>query len=66
MNDTIEATKERYKNEIVSYTDVLRSKAGSKTLAIFDSSISRKMNNYLMGYEVLRDMFKCINSSKSI
>jgi len=35
---------------------VARAAKGSKTLAIFDNSIKRENNKFLLGYEVLRDM----------
>lgn len=54
--DTIEYMSKKYEGKIVFYNDVARAKKGSKTLAIFDDSSSRKNNKYLMGLEVLRDM----------
>lgn len=54
--DTIEYLDNKYKGKIVFYNDVARASKGSKTLAIFDPNIKRENNNYLMGFEVLRDM----------
>lgn len=54
--DTIEFLSNKYKGKIVYYKDVARASKGSKTLAIFDNSIQRKNNHYLLGLEVLRDM----------
>ena len=55
-DETVEFISERYNKNIVVYSDVARAPKGSKTLAIFDDSIKRENNNYLLGYEVLRDM----------
>lgn len=55
-DENIEYLENKYKDKVVYYKDVARSKKGSKTLALFDSSINRKNNHYLMGLEVLRDM----------
>ena len=55
-DDTIEYLSNKYKDKIVYYEDVARATKGSKTLALFDSTIERKNNHYLLGLEVLRDM----------
>lgn len=54
--DTIEYLSNKYKDKIVFYNDVARASKGSKALALFDESIKRKNNHYLLGLEVLRDM----------
>ena len=48
--------KKRLGAKLLFYDGTARSKAGSKKLMIFDKSIKRENHNYLMGYEVLRDM----------
>lgn len=54
--DTIEYMKNKYNDKIVFYDDVARASKGSKTLALYDNSIERENNHYLLGIEVLRDM----------
>ena len=54
--DTLNAMKEKYRDCIVCFDDVVRAKAGSHTLAIFDSDNDMPSAHYLMGREVLRDM----------
>lgn len=54
--ETLRVCRERYGNKLLYFNDTLRSKEGSKTLMLFDSTISRENNKYKMGYEVLRDM----------
>ena len=55
-DETVEFISNKYPGRVVAYSDVARAPKGSKTLAIFDTSIKRENNNYLLGYEVLRDM----------
>lgn len=55
-DETVEFVSNKFPNKVVVYSDVARAPKGSKTLAIFDSSIKRENNAYLLGYEVLRDM----------
>lgn len=55
-DDTIDYMSNKYSGKIVFYKDVARASKGSTTLAIFDSSIQRENNHYLLGLEVLRDM----------
>lgn len=55
-DDTIECLSNKYKGKIVYYKDVARASKGSKTLALFDTTIQRENNHYLLGLEVLRDM----------
>lgn len=54
--ETITKCRNRYGSMMVTFDDVLRTKIGSRTLMIYDESIQRKNNHYLMGYEVLRDV----------
>lgn len=54
--DTIECFKNKYGDRVVFFRDIARAKKGSKTLVIFDNTIQRENNHFLMGYEVLRDM----------
>ena len=54
--ETVEFISNKYPKKVVVYSDVARAPKGSKKLAIFDNSIKRDNNNYLLGYEVLRDM----------
>lgn len=54
--ETVEFISDKYLGKVVVYSDVARAPKGSKTLAIFDSSLKRENNNFLLGYEVLRDM----------
>ena len=54
--DTIAACRREFGSKMCTYDDVLRSKAGSKTLMLFDENVKRANNHYLMGFEVLRDM----------
>lgn len=54
--EAVERCLDRYGKIIVTFEDTLRSRPGSKTLMLFDNSIERESNHFLMGYEVLRDM----------
>lgn len=55
-DDTIEYLSNKYNGKIVFYSDIARASKGSKTLALFDTTIQRENNHYLLGMEVLRDM----------
>lgn len=54
--ETLNQCKNVIKEKLITFNDVQRSLVGSKTLMIFDKSIIRENNHYLMGLEVLRDM----------
>ena len=54
--NTIDFFKLKYRDKIVFYNDVIRSKKNSKVLAIMDVNIKRKNNGFLLGCEVLKDM----------
>lgn len=59
--DSIDYFIKKYPGLVVCYEDVARAKKGSKTLALFDDTIERKNNQFLLGYEVLRDMLTLAN-----
>ncbi len=54
--DTVAFFKERYREAVVCYGDVIRAQKGSKVLAIFDDSIAEENKGFRLGYEVLKDM----------
>lgn len=53
---TIDYLSNKYGNKLIFYKDAIRTPKDSHTLAIFDNTIKREKNNYLLGLEVLRDM----------
>lgn len=55
-DDTVAEMKRRYGNRLVCYCDIIRTKAGSHTLAIFEQENQGNLRRFRMGYEVLRDM----------
>lgn len=57
---TIQCLIEKYGDKIVYYKDTKRTPTDRKTLAIFDDSIDREFNHYLLGFEVLRDMMTLV------
>ena len=55
-DETVEYISKKYNENVVVYPDVARTPKGSKVLPIFDENLKRENNNFLLGYEVLRDM----------
>lgn len=53
-DEAIEKYQEQFKDKVVFYQDVVRSK-GNDT--VMNSEIPRENHHYLLGYEVLRDMY---------
>lgn len=54
--DTVAFFKERYKDRVVFYRNVVRAAGGESVLPILDSETIKKASGYRLGYEVLRDM----------
>lgn len=59
-NDTIEYFRKSFNIPVIYYGDVARAQNGSNILAIYDKSTKRNQNAFLLGYEVLRDMFTMV------